>query len=128
MTLTGPGCWLDIYRSFKQIKEFGLDPTNSAIAVDVDASARHMTWNSMNLPCITRSRHRGHWITNKKRRTTIKEMLCFQGIAPGSIKQTCSDAEFGKMVGNSMSLNVVERILYAGAHHPGRHPGFSHTD
>ena len=96
-----------------QMREQNLDPTNCAIMIDVDASTRHSTWNSSFLPCITRSRYRGHWISNKNRRTTIKEMLCFQGISPSSFRQTCSDAELGKMVGNSMSVNVIERIFYS---------------
>ena len=95
-----------------QIRNLGLDPTKAAIAVDVDASARHMTWDSGVLPCLTRSRYRGHWISNKNRRTTIQEMLCFQGITPSSIRQSCSDNELGKMVGNSMSVNVIERVLF----------------
>ena len=99
-------------KAYAQAREFGLNPTQTTIAVDVDASLRHMTWDSGVLPCLTRSRYRGHWISTKNRRTTIKEMLAFQGIVPNSIRQTCSDNELGKMVGNSMSVNVIERILF----------------
>ena len=35
--------------AFSQMRNFHLDPTKCAIAVDVDASLRHMTWNSKSI-------------------------------------------------------------------------------
>ena len=99
-------------RAFKQIREYGLDPLNDSIAIDADADPNKLTWSSINLPCLTRSRYRGHWLSNLQRRTTLQEMMRFQGIKPGSFQQTCSDPEMGRLLGNSMSLNVVERILH----------------
>ena len=108
-----PSVQRNLTSAFKQIHDFGLNPHKATIAVDVDASARHMTWDSAVLPCLTRSRYRGHWITSKRRRTTMKEMLLFQGIKPSSITQTCSSTEMGKLIGNAMSVNVVERLLHS---------------
>ena len=44
---------------------------------------------------------------------SIREMMRLQGIGEDQIKNDNSEAEFGKQIGNSMSLNVVERILFA---------------
>lgn len=98
--------------AFKQTIDFGLDPEKRSIAIDGDASSRHMTWNSNTMPCLTRRRYRGHWSNNRERRTTIKEMHCFQGIKLGSFTQTCSVGT-GRLIGNAMSLNVAERRLYS---------------
>ena len=72
-----------------------------------------MTWRKEMSPCLTRSRYRGHWITTEQRRMSIQEMMRLQGIRENQIKNDNSEAEFGKQIGNSMSLNVVERILFA---------------
>ena len=44
---------------------------------------------------------------------SIQEMMHLQGIRDDQIKNDNSEAEFGRQIGNSMSLNVVERILFA---------------
>ena len=63
--------------------------------------------------CLTakRASEGGHWLCNRQRHMNLSEMLRLQGMAPGSFIQTCSDAQFGHLLGNSMSINVMERIL-----------------
>ena len=36
----------------------------------------------------------------------------FQGINPSCLHNTCSESEMGKLIGNAMSVNVVERVLF----------------
>ena len=40
----------------------------------------------------------------------LHEMRRLQGIADSDLKQVVSDAQFGAMFGNAMSVNVLERI------------------
>ena len=63
-------------------------------------------------PCITRSRYKGHYISNVQRRMTIEEMCRFQGFNPTKLKHCVSDTELGHMLGNAMSVNIIERILF----------------
>ena len=70
-------------------------------------------------PCITRSRYKGHWITNVQRRMSLEEMCRFQGFDPTKIKQSVSNVEMGRMLGNAMSINIVERILFRVLRHMG---------
>ena len=63
-------------------------------------------------PCITRSRAKGHWLTSKKRRMTLEEMARLQGIRPNSFTKVVNDYELGQQLGNAMSVNVIDRILY----------------
>lgn len=100
-------------RAFKQIRDFGLDPLKNPIAIDADAVPSKLTWNSSTLPCLTRSRYKGHWVSNLRRRTSLMEMSRFQGMHPGYFKKTCSGNDLGRLLGNSMSLHVIERVLHA---------------
>lgn len=97
--------------AFKQIRDVSLGSVKKFVAIDIDASSQHMTWNSIAIPCLTRSRYRGHWISNGKRRTTIDEMFRLQGNKLAPFSQTCSDIEMGRLIGNAMLFKVVEEFL-----------------
>ena len=44
---------------------------------------------------------------------SLNEMLRFQGMNPADLKHdNISDKEFGQQIGNAMSVNVIERILF----------------
>ena len=42
----------------------------------------------------------------------VHEIMRLQGINPTTFNQVVSTAEMGKQLGNAMSVNVIERILY----------------
>jgi len=91
----------------------GHNPDEQPYIVDCDASTSKSKHICDLSPCITRSRHQGHWITNRNRRMTIYEMFRLQGmdhtqfiVAPGvTIK------DLGQQLGNAMSVNVIERVI-----------------
>ena len=60
-------------------------------------------------PCITAQANM--WNFNKQRRATVNEYLMLQGFSINKVKQTLSDHRFKKLIGNSMSVNVIELIL-----------------
>lgn len=60
-------------------------------------------------PCITAQANM--WNVKKQRRATVDEYLMLQGFPLNKINQTVSDHRFKKLIGNSMSVNVIELIL-----------------
>ena len=43
---------------------------------------------------------------------TLEEMMMLQGINPLHFIKATSDRAIGEQIGNAMSVNVVERLLY----------------
>jgi len=62
-------------------------------------------------PCITVSRGGGHWVTSRGRRTTKTEMMRLQGMDPTKFKVAVTETQLGKQLGNTMSVNVLERLF-----------------
>ena len=55
---------------------------------------------------------RGHWVSSRGRRQTINERLRLMGMNPNWINHdVLSSNQFGMLIGNSMSVNVLERII-----------------
>ncbi|MDP7560267.1 MAG: DNA cytosine methyltransferase, partial [Planctomycetota bacterium] len=101
----------NIDRASERIRESGHDPQRETFVIDCDASAKRLKWRKDCSPCITRSRCRGHWISNKERRFTIEEMFRLQGMDPSIFIKVNSASTTGQQLGNAMSVNVVERLL-----------------
>ena len=49
-------------------------------------------------------------ITSRRRRTTMQEMCWLQGLRPPT-ELSVTKRQYGRMLGNAMSGNVVERLL-----------------
>ena len=100
----------NVERIYSQLISKGFDPKTEPIVVDCDASAKRISWSHNVSPCITRSRYRGHWLTSRDRRMNLNEMLRLQGMNPEELDVNIPTTDFGRMIGNSMSVNVVQRI------------------
>ena len=59
----------------------------------------------------SQSRPHGHSITSRGRTLSLDEMMRPQGMTPRTVIRSVSDVELGKQVGNSMSVNVLERLF-----------------
>merc|ERR1712194_464674 len=57
------------------------------------------------------SRGAGHWVTNRGRRLQKTEMMRLQGMNPTKFHVAVSDTQLGKQLGNTMSVNVLERLF-----------------
>ena len=97
------------------IRQKGVDPRdlNCPVVADIDGSKPH--WMRGISPCLTRARAAtGHYLPARGRRLTIKERLRLQGL-PVHIHKRCrghvSDRQLGAMIGNSLSLNVLQALL-----------------
>jgi site-specific DNA-cytosine methylase len=64
-------------------------------------------------PCLTRTRAAagGHWITTRSRLMSVPEMLRLQGMSPALNCVGITERQMGCMIGNAMSVNVLERLL-----------------
>ena len=90
----------------------GLKPMSQYFIITCDASKeRSKCWYNR-VPCLTVGQPRGAFITSRGRRMNEEEMMRLQGRDPSVYLQgDTTRREIGKLVGNSMSLNVAERIL-----------------
>jgi len=79
--------------------------------VDCDSSPNCTKWTQNVAPCITSSRGSGHWVTNRGRRLRKQEMMRLQGMNPTTFKVAISETQLGKQLGNTMSVNVLERLF-----------------
>ena len=101
-----------VNQAFRQIRAQHMEPLEKTFIIDADASPARVQWSAEHSPCLTRSRHKGHWISTQKRRMTLREMMRFQGMQIESIRGNFKDVDLGHMIGNAMSLNVIQRLLY----------------
>ena len=65
-------------------------------------------------PTITRARGGScaFWNTKLNRRLTVMELARLQGCDITSLdRRGITDAQFGRMVGNAMTITVVERLI-----------------
>eukprot|EP00928_Gymnodinium_smaydae_P062497 TRINITY_DN46350_c0_g1_i1.p1 TRINITY_DN46350_c0_g1~~TRINITY_DN46350_c0_g1_i1.p1 ORF type:complete len:381 (-),score=79.00 TRINITY_DN46350_c0_g1_i1:195-1337(-) len=101
----------NVKRVLKELRAAGHDPLREPFVIDLDSTEKFCTVVKDCSQCITRRRGGGHWVTNRGRRTTKVEMMRLQGMEPAGFKQVVSDAQWGNLIGNSMSVNVLERIF-----------------
>jgi len=89
----------------------GHDGRRVTYIVDCDASPYRSIFRKNMCPCITVSRGGGHWVTSRGRHTTKTEMMRLQGMDPTKFKVAVTETQLGKQHGNTMSVNVLERLF-----------------
>lgn len=104
------------------LEKRGCTPFKDAYVIDIDSSTHRSCWNLDLSPCLTLRRSGGHWVTNRGRRFTVHEMMRLQGMVPSAFNQVVSDLQLGAQIGNSMSVNVLERIFVRLLPHAGLVP------
>ena len=80
-----------------------------AVFIDIGFTKANFPNSNKWVPCITAQANM--WNFNKQRRATVDEYLMLQGFPIDKVNQTVSDHRFKKLIGNSMSVNVIELIL-----------------
>merc|ERR1719401_865309 len=88
----------------------GDKPLTNTFVVDCQASIGYRSVMRDQSICLTRARYLGYWLTNRARLMTRDEMLHLQGMER-NFKQVVSNSVLGKLIGNAMSQNVLERLL-----------------
>ena len=51
------------------------------------------------------------WMSNRGRTLNIRERMRLMGLGPNRLKLAVTDSHFEAQLGNSMPLNVLERLL-----------------
>jgi site-specific DNA-cytosine methylase len=87
-----------------------------SLVIDLHAGQNFQHWTRGYTPCLTaaRCKSKGYYVTRLSRCLTIADMLLLQGMRSDRIdwrSLNVPEGSFGHMIGNSMSVNVLERLL-----------------
>lgn len=93
------------------LRSKGHNPDKDTWIIDIFSTDTHGMLGQS--PCLTRTRAAagGHWISTRSRLMSIPEMLRLQGMSPDLNAAGISVRQMGCMIGNAMSVNVLERLL-----------------
>ena len=106
-----------VCRAYRKCLAAKTSPSKHFVAVDVGCSDRFARYKVGLHPCLTASRAQqfGWWWSLVGRRATLPELCRCQGCDlddfSGWCEQGITEAAMAHMVGNAMSLNVIERVL-----------------
>ena len=103
-------------RSLGALKAKGVDPFEETWIIEVgQSSGRKGTMMKGCSPCLTKVRasNGGHWISTHGRYMGTGELLELQHMRRGRIRlpEGVADKDSGGMIGNSMTVAIVEAIL-----------------
>jgi DNA (cytosine-5)-methyltransferase 1 len=101
----------NVKAALRTLKREGSDPVKDPIIIDCDSTPSRSAWSVGFCPCLTARRGNGHWVTNRGRRLTHEEMMRLQGMNPNNFMIAVPESQLGKQLGNTMSVNVIERVL-----------------
>ncbi len=98
------------------LRDPDFDLSARSLVVDVGCSKKHLSYMVDRFPTITATRAStfGYWIVDLGRQATLRDFFLLQGIQPGTIPYTAANVgerRVAHMLGNSMSCNVLERLL-----------------
>jgi len=108
----GPKCSAKLVAYLDTLRARGHDPDVDTWIINVFGGFQPHGMKNM-CPCLTRGRagSGGHWVSTRRRLLTIDEMLTLQGIPADVHRKGISNRQVGYMIGNAMSVNVLERLL-----------------
>lgn len=102
----------NVKSTIRTLKREGSDPYKDPVIIDCGSSPYRLTSMLDCSPCITVARGQGHWVTNRGRRLMKEEIMRLQGMNPTTFKVAVSAGQLGRQLGNTMSVNVLERLLF----------------
>ncbi len=94
----------------EKLKDEDADPLEQPYLFDVACTKSHSHAMYDVCPCILAS-NQDIWISHYGRMLNRQELCRLQGMNPHKLKAAVSENQFGKQLGNSMSINVLERVL-----------------
>ena len=102
--------------AFNAARKKNVDPLRTPVSVDIDCSYTYQSYGVNTMNCLTAARGAagGPWISTRGRRTTLNELVRCQGLKPSDVAwehSGVSQTEMGRMLGNSMSVNVCIPVL-----------------
>jgi DNA-cytosine methyltransferase len=103
------GARSNLSAALRKLRSQGHDPANTCFVVDIHASLRFQTIMKDRCPCLLKSRPRCYFVTHRNRMLTLLELFRLQGYSEMQ-PLAVSPRIMGGMLGNSMSINVIERL------------------
>ncbi len=105
-----------VLKALRHAAKQGVEISKSRIVVDIGASSKFAHYSVDQFPTITSTRAVGcdWWIADLGRRVTTSELMFLQGFEKGSVDYVAakvSEQRVRHMVGNAMSMNILERLL-----------------
>jgi DNA-cytosine methyltransferase len=105
-----------VQEGFAKAVAKGFHPSVDCVVVDVAASDKFANISINMMPCLTatRGQSKGFWVSSLGRRITTTDMMKIHAIPTGFYRpEECdvSDAAFGHQLGNTISINIMMRIL-----------------
>ena len=95
-----------------------IDLEKQIVVIDVGCSLQYSQWNVDEFPTITAGRAKGcgWWLLPHRRHVSMEEMYLLQGFDPTRVMDAAQRAgvkktALGMMVGNAMTLSILERLL-----------------
>jgi DNA (cytosine-5)-methyltransferase 1 len=101
----------NVIETKQKLRQQGKNPPEEPVVIDCDSSTYRYKWKYDHSPCITVARGKGHWLVNRGRRQTKTEIMRLQGMDPTKFVVATTDPQLGKQLGNTMSVNVLERLF-----------------
>lgn len=102
-----------LWQMLNDIWERGGDPLKEMWVLNVDNATPGFTKGYS--PCITKGRggNGGHWLSWKQRKMTTRELMLLSGVRPERIPQGFSDRQLGLIIGNSVPIPLLARVMAA---------------
>ena len=102
--------------SYDRARRQGIEPLKKPVIVDLWST--NPNWSATRSPCLTAGRAKGggHWISTLGRTMTSEEMMRLQGVDPRRVMRhakTVSKATLNQVIGNAISVPILERVLEA---------------
>ena len=107
----------NVLSAHKNIRQLGGAPSSDAYIIDLAASKSRETFRCGESPCLTagHAASRAYWATWFGKPLDICQMMKLQGYDNNPKGKrflvNISDHRMGHVLGNAMSVNVLERIL-----------------
>ena len=102
----------NVRHMLQQVDDMQRDPFGEPWVFDIDSSIGRGRPSYDMVPCITRSRWQGHWVSNRGRRLSLTEMMRLQGF-PSTLPIVIDERDFRRCLGNCMSVNILLEIIKA---------------
>lgn len=104
-----------VKRAYRECIAKQIDPRKRDVFVDVHCTEKFYQKRLDSLPTLSACRGEagGYWISSRGRMTTLNELFHLQGLSEKACAWhgVVSARQMGRMLGNTMSLNVCERVL-----------------
>ena len=101
--------------ALEKIQEKLIDPDQSCWTIDCCSTVKFLSYRRDELMCMLhgRSSRQSYWCSSLGRFLTTADRMKLQGYT--CKKQPVPDSAMNKMLGNGMSVNILERVLLQAA-------------